>query len=80
MWLNEYETLDDAKRGIGGYVDHSRLGYKTLYGVKQTWEELTTDRGLACQPGRGARQQQSAGRARINVTPDPHPTMPGRQY
>jgi len=32
VWLNEYETLDDARRGIGGYVDryhhrpHSRLG------------------------------------------------------
>jgi transposase InsO family protein len=31
------ETLDDARRGIGGYVDryhhrpHSRLGYKTPY-------------------------------------------------
>src|SRR5262249_54373837 len=23
VWLNEYETLDDARRGIGGYVDHS---------------------------------------------------------
>jgi hypothetical protein len=21
VWLNEYETLDDARRGIGGYVD-----------------------------------------------------------
>src|SRR4051794_36681182 len=33
VWLNEYETLDDARRGIGGYVDryhhrpHSPLGY-----------------------------------------------------
>jgi len=46
VWLNEYETLDDARRGIGGYVDryhhrpHSRLGYKTPYEVKQTWEDL----------------------------------------
>ena len=45
VWLNEYETLDDARRGIGGYVDryhhrpHSRLGYKTPYEVKQTWED-----------------------------------------
>jgi len=40
VWLNEYETLDDARRGIGGYVDryhhrpHSRLGYKTC-GVRK---------------------------------------------
>jgi putative transposase len=45
VWLNEYETLDDARRGIGGYVDryhrraHSRLGYKTPYEIKQTWED-----------------------------------------
>ena len=35
VWLNEYETLDDARRGIGGYVDryhhrpHSGLNYRT---------------------------------------------------
>ncbi len=46
VWLNEYETLDDARRGIGGYVDryhhrpHSRLDYKTPHEVKQTWEHL----------------------------------------
>jgi len=46
VWLNEYETLDDARRGIGDYVDryhhrpHSRLGYKTPHEVKQTWEDL----------------------------------------
>ena len=38
----EYETLDDARQGIGGYVDryhhrpHSRLDHKTPYEVKQT--------------------------------------------
>ena len=26
VWLNEYETLDDARRGIGGYVDGGRRG------------------------------------------------------
>ena len=26
MWLNEYETLDDARRGIAGYVDRSSTG------------------------------------------------------
>ena len=46
VWLNEYETLDDARRGIGGYVDryhhrpHSRLDYKTPYEVKEIWEDL----------------------------------------
>ncbi len=36
VWLNEYETLDDARRGIGGYVDryhhrpHSGLNYRRL--------------------------------------------------
>lgn len=46
VWLNEYETLDDARRGIGGYVDryhhrpHSGLNYKTPYEVRQTWEDL----------------------------------------
>ena len=46
VWLNEYETLDDARRAIGGYVDryhhrpHSRLDYKTPYEVKETWEDL----------------------------------------
>jgi putative transposase len=46
VWLNEYETLDDARRGIGGYVDryhhrpHSGLDYKTPAEVRQTWEDL----------------------------------------
>ena len=46
VWLNEYETLDQARRGIGGYVDryhhrpHSRLDYKTPSEVKETWEDL----------------------------------------
>jgi putative transposase len=46
VWLNEYETLDDARRGIGGYVDryhhrpHSGLNYQTPLEVRQTWEDL----------------------------------------
>jgi putative transposase len=46
VWLNEYETIDDARRGIGGYVDryhhrpHSGLDYKTPLEVRQTWEDL----------------------------------------
>ena len=45
VWLNEYETLDDARRGIGGYVDryhhrpHSGLNYRTPLEVRQTWED-----------------------------------------
>ena len=46
VWLNEYETLADARHGIGGYVDryhqrpHSGLDYKTPMEVRQTWEDL----------------------------------------
>jgi putative transposase len=45
VWLNEYETLDDARGGIGGYVDryhhrpHSGLDYRTPAEVRQTWED-----------------------------------------
>jgi putative transposase len=45
VWLNEYETLDQARRGIGGYVDryhhrpHSGLDYRTPMEVRQTWED-----------------------------------------
>jgi putative transposase len=46
VWLNEYETLDDARRGIGAYVvryhhrPHSSLNYRTPLEVRQTWEDL----------------------------------------
>ena len=46
VWPNEYETLDDARRGIGRYVDryhhrpHSSLDYRTPLEVRQTWEDL----------------------------------------
>jgi putative transposase len=46
VWLNEYETLADARRGIGGYVDryhhrpHSGLDYQTPLEVRQSWEDL----------------------------------------
>jgi len=45
VWLNEYETLEDARQGIGGYVDryhhrpHSSLNYRTPLEVRQTWED-----------------------------------------
>ncbi len=53
VWLNEYETLDDARRGIGGYVDryhhrpHSGLDYRTPLEVRQTWEDLPERRKQA---------------------------------
>jgi putative transposase len=46
VWLNEYETLDDARHGIGDYVDryhhrpHSGLNYRTPLEVRETWEDL----------------------------------------
>ena len=46
VWLNEYETLDQARHGIGGYVDrhhhrpHSGLNYRTPLEVRETWEDL----------------------------------------
>jgi len=46
VWLNEYETLDDARAGVGGYVDryhhrpHSGLDYLPPREVRQTWEDL----------------------------------------
>jgi putative transposase len=45
VWLNEYETLDDARGGIGGYVDryhhrpHSGLDHRTPLEVRRTWED-----------------------------------------
>jgi len=44
VWLNEYETLHQARRGIGAYVDHyqhrphSGLNYRTPREVARTWE------------------------------------------
>src|SRR5262249_5446373 len=45
-WPNEYETLDDARQGIGGYVDryhhrpHSGLNYRTPDAGRPTWEGI----------------------------------------
>jgi putative transposase len=52
VWLNEYETLDDARRGIGGYVDryhhrpHSRLGYQDALRGQRDLGRSTKHRGL----------------------------------
>jgi len=45
VWRSEYETLDEARKAIGAYVDryhhrpHSSLGYRTPREVRQTWED-----------------------------------------
>jgi putative transposase len=45
VWLNEYETLNDARGGIGGYLEryhhrpHSGLNYQTPHEVRRTWED-----------------------------------------
>ena len=45
VWLNEYETLDEARRSIGDHVDgyhdrpHSGLDYRTPSEVRQTWDD-----------------------------------------
>ncbi|MFN8159593.1 MAG: IS3 family transposase [Solirubrobacterales bacterium] len=52
VWRNEYETLEEARAGIGAYVDryherpHSGLDYRTPKEVRQTWEDAQdeTDR------------------------------------
>lgn len=46
VWLNEYETLEEARHGIARYVaryhhrPHSGLDYQTPHEVRQTWEDL----------------------------------------
>jgi putative transposase len=53
VWLNEYETIDDARQGIGGYVaryhhrPHSGLNYRTPDEVRRTWEDLPERRKQA---------------------------------
>ena len=45
IWRSEFETLDEARTAIGGYVDgyhhrpHSGLDYRTPKEVRQTWED-----------------------------------------
>ena len=45
VWLSEYETLDQARDGIGRYIDryhhrpHSGLNYRTPDEVRRTWED-----------------------------------------
>jgi putative transposase len=45
IWRSEFETLEQARAGIGAYVDgyherpHSGLDYRTPKEVRQTWED-----------------------------------------
>ena len=45
VWRHDYETLADARAGIGAYVEryhhrpHQFLGYRTPKEVRQTWED-----------------------------------------
>jgi len=45
VWRSEYETLEDARAGVGAYVEryhhrpHQFLGYSTPKEVRQTWED-----------------------------------------
>jgi putative transposase len=45
IWREEFETLDEARAAIGGYVDryhhrpHSRLAYRTPREVAATWKD-----------------------------------------
>jgi putative transposase len=45
VWRHDYETLDDARAGIGAYVEryhhrpHQFLGYRTPKEVRKTWED-----------------------------------------
>jgi Integrase core domain len=78
VWLNEYETIDDARRGIGGYVDryhhrpHSSLDYRTPLEVRQTLggsARTRKNRGLGCQLRRGAGQDHTAHSAEHHHSP-----------
>jgi len=45
VWRSEYETLEEARAGIGSYVEryhdrpHSSLDYRTPREVRETWED-----------------------------------------
>ena len=55
VWRNDYETLDDARAGIGAYIDryhhrpHQFLGYRTPKEVRQTWEDAQATEALRNQ-------------------------------
>jgi len=52
IWRNEYETLEDARAAIGGYIDryharpHSSLDYRTPEEVRRAWEDAQDEGAL----------------------------------
>ena len=55
VWREEFETLDDARRAVGAYVEryhhrpHQFLGYRTPKEVRQTWEDARESEALRNQ-------------------------------
>jgi putative transposase len=55
VWRSEYETLDDARAGIGAYIEryhhrpHQFLGYRTPKEVRQTSEDAQETEALRNQ-------------------------------
>lgn len=53
VWLNEYETLEQARAGIAGYIEryhhrpHSGLNYRTPAEVAETWENPQPQKSAA---------------------------------
>ena len=50
VWRSEYETLEDARAGIGAHVEryhrrpHQFLGYRTPLEVAETWQDADRPR------------------------------------
>ena len=55
VWREEFETLDQARRAIGAYVEryhhrpHQFLGYRSPKEVRQTWEDAQETEALRNQ-------------------------------
>jgi putative transposase len=53
VWREEFETLDEAREKIGGYIDryhhrpHSGMAYKTPHEVAATWKDHTDHSNIA---------------------------------
>ena len=52
VWLHEFETLEEARAAIGGYVEryharpHSSLDYRTPEEVRRTWDDAQEPESL----------------------------------
>jgi putative transposase len=59
VWRHDYETLEEARAGIGGYVEryhhrpHQFLGYRTPKEVRQTWEDAQESEASTKSSGLG---------------------------